>query len=75
MSTKRIIPGTIVSRILKLDACVIKSAFTKCDYKLYRVSDGADGVVDSLRSLLRHEHFLKPYSDEHTLIRLLTRAF
>ena len=34
-----------------------------------------DGIVDSLKTLLCHEHFLKPYSEEHILLRLLTRAF
>ena len=34
-----------------------------------------DGTVDSLRNLLWHEHFIKPYSNELTLVRLLTRSF
>jgi len=75
MSTHRIVPGTIVSRVLNLNVSVLTCAFTKYNNKSCSVPDGADGLVDSLRSLLRHEHFLKPYSDEHTLIRLLTRAF
>ena len=33
------------------------------------------GVVDTLRSLLMHEHFIKPYSEEHIMAALLLRAF
>ena len=33
-----------------------------------------DGHVDSLRVLLYHEHFIKPYSDEHLLVHLLTTS-
>ena len=33
------------------------------------------GVTDSLRTLLMHENFIKPYSEEQTLASLLTRAF
>ncbi len=34
-----------------------------------------DGIVDSLRSMMMCENFLKPYSDEHFIVRLLTSAF
>ena len=35
----------------------------------------ADGVVDSLRYLLFHENFVKPWSHEHLLTTFLTKAF
>ncbi len=31
-----------------------------------------DGHIDSLKMLLYHEHFVKPYSEEHLLVHLLT---
>ena len=34
-----------------------------------------DGVVDSLRYLISRENFIKPYSNEHILGVLLTKAF
>ena len=34
-----------------------------------------DGVVDSLRYLISQENFIKPYSNEHILGVLLTKAF
>ena len=33
-----------------------------------------DGHVDSLKVLLYHENFIKPYSDEHLLVHLLTTS-
>ena len=34
-----------------------------------------DGVVESLRFLILHENFIKPYSSEHIIASLLTKAF
>ena len=34
---------------------------------------GDNGVVDSIKVLIMHEHFIKPYSEELMLTRLLTR--
>ena len=34
-----------------------------------------DGLVDSLRHLLHHENYQKPWSQEHILATLLTKAF
>ena len=33
-----------------------------------------DGHVDSLRVLLYHANFIKPFSDEHLLVHLLTTS-
>jgi len=37
--------------------------------------DPQDGLVDSISNLLCHEHFLKLFSKEYVLLRLLTRSF
>ena len=34
-----------------------------------------DGTVDSLRQLIMHEQFLKPWSSQHILTTLLTKSF
>jgi hypothetical protein len=77
MANGTIVPGTSISRMLKMGLNPVKCAFNK----LNTCYDGApyvhntDGIVDSLKCLLQHEHFIKPYSDEYTLVKLLTRAF
>ena len=71
------VPGTLVDRLISMDIPVF-SCFQECqNSSIDSPPDDADadGVVDSLKDLLCHEHFLKPYSDEHTLVKLLTRSF
>ena len=67
-----IVPGTLLSRVVSMGLSP-----TVCIFRSYRKpkSDDDDGIVDSLRALIRHENFLKPYSEEHVLTSLLTRAF
>ena len=67
------IPGTIVDRILKL-------GYSPVDVLLSNVCDRHDsvidnGAVDSLRTVLFNENFIKPWSDEYMLVKLLTRSF
>ena len=33
------------------------------------------GIIDSIRYMIMHDNFTKPYSDEHALAVLLTKAF
>ena len=33
------------------------------------------GIIDSLRFMILHSNFIKPYSEEHVLATLLIRAF
>ena len=56
-------------------ASPIKSLFTEQSYVNPEVNPLRDGVVDSLRYLICNENFIKPYSEEHVLATLLTRAF
>ena len=67
-----VIPGTLLARIVSLGLSP-----TVCMFSRYRniKYDDQDGIVDSLRDLIRHENFLKPYSEEHVLTSLLTKAF
>ena len=39
------------------------------------IPNSDDGIVDSLRYLIMHSNFLKPYSDEHIIASLLVKAF
>ena len=54
--------------------------FPPVDVLLSKVCDRHDyviynGAVDSLRTVLFNEHFIKPWSDEYMLVKLLTRSF
>ena len=75
LTTGVTIPGTIMSRVVNMGLSPISHAFHKRTLPRHIVPNGVDGVVDSLRSLISHEQFIKPYSEEHTLVKLLTRAF
>jgi isoprenylcysteine carboxyl methyltransferase (ICMT) family protein YpbQ len=37
--------------------------------------NGTDGVVDSIKYLLCHENYVKPWTDEIIFVSLFTRAF
>ena len=69
-----LIPGTLIH-------CVMEAVFSiKClsikqqltAHRAYNIHDGND---DSLRHLVCHENFVKPYSEEHILATLLVKAF
>jgi hypothetical protein len=66
-----LIPGTLVQRLVGFNLSPVSCAFNKCK----PVSDPESGVVDSLRQLLCHTNFIKPYSEQHVLANLLLRAF
>ena len=72
-----VIPGSLLGRLVSFGVSPLKSLFGFS--QRVQVVDGAtpheNGVVDSLRYLVMHENFIKPYSDEHVLARLLTKAF
>ena len=70
-----IIPGTILDRVCRFGISPIKYAFTNYQRNPPRSQDVSDGVADSLKFLIMHDNFIKPYSDEHILARLLITAF
>ena len=74
MVGRRPVPGTLLDRILSTGSSPTTLIFSKPYFRRLE-SNTYDGVVDSLKYLIRQEHFLKPYSDEHVLATLLTKAF
>ena len=68
-----LIKGTLIHRLVKLGFSPIKAAFNYVPYK--PICDTNDGVIDSVRSLIFNENFIHPLSNEHILIKLLTRFF
>ncbi len=73
MCNGTVVPGTLVSKILSMNVNVLSYAFNQCNS--YLPSFDCNGHIDSIRNLIYHENFIKPYSDEHTLVYLLTKSF
>jgi hypothetical protein len=67
-----LVQGTLVERAVSFGLSPTQSAFNV--YKRSSVKQKC-GIVDSLQGLLMHENFIKPYSEEHVLTSLLTKAF
>ena len=66
------VPGTLLDRVVSMGESPISMALNKPrDIKYVQCSNGH---VDSLRQLLFNDNFIKPYSQEHILVHLLTTA-
>ena len=67
------LPGTIVDRLVNMGAdplpIINVSSLGPTNLR------STDGVVDSLRSLLLNDNYIKPWSTEYFLVKLLTRSF
>ena len=68
-----VIPGSIIDRVIKTGCSPVRAAFVK-QYNNEAAPLG-DGMVDSLRFLTLHENFIKPWTAEHIIAKMLTRAF
>ena len=64
---------SLLGRVIKSGFSPVRLLFNKPNYTFLNTT--SCGIVDSLRGLIMHEHFFKPYSDEHVLGVLLTKAF
>ena len=69
------VPGTLLDRILKLKLSPVNCIFSSRVSHFGHINNVHSGVVDSLKYLICHDNFIKPYSEEHVLATLLTRAF
>ena len=69
---KPVIEGTLIEKLHSAGYQICESLFNKQSYSEPIVTDG---VVDSLKSLIYHENYIKPWSNEHFLTVLLTQAF
>ena len=77
MLSGRLTKGTLLERVVCAGRDPLKIILL--DQKIsawssYAKSQG-DGVADSLRYLLCHEEYNKPWSDAHIMATLLTKAF
>jgi hypothetical protein len=68
-----IIPGTLVSKVLSSGISPMYYIFN--NFKSTLPDFTSNGHIDSIRDLIYHENFIKPYSDEHCLVALLTKSF
>ena len=77
MSTGQIVKNTIIEKLVKSGVSPVTAAFTKIDRPPDSVTDRPtnNGIVDSLKYLLLHENFVKPWMAEHMMCDLLTKAF
>ena len=67
------VPGTLLDHVTQSGISPVSLAFgSRPNCKHF---NRQDGIVDSLRFLLHHENFIKPYGEEHMLVSLLTKAF
>ena len=65
---------TIIGRIVNSGYSPTRVAFTSCRHIPSEMHQ-EDGVVDTLRYLICHDNFIKPWAEEHILAVLLTRCF
>lgn len=71
-----LIPGTLVERVVRLGVSPTGCAFGNPGACLAgRRPNQESGIIDSLRFMILHSNFIKPYSEEHVLATLLIRAF
>jgi hypothetical protein len=64
--------GSITHRMVEYGLCPVTYAFNK--YTPQNILH-CDGTVDSLKQLIYNENFVKPWSNEYILTRMLTKAF
>ena len=68
-----IIPGTLLSKIIQSKSSPLSCALSKAKYNPEYCNE--NGIVDSLKLLLLSENFNKPYSSDHQMAVMLTKAF
>ena len=67
------IKGTLIDNLVRNGITPIDIAFSRPVRTT--VEKNEDGTVDSLRYLICHENFIKPWSCEHIMASLLLKAF
>ena len=63
--------GTLLHRVARSSQSPLDLAFSYT-VNLRNNDTLHHGHIDSIQMLLYHENFMKPYSDEHLLVHLLT---
>ena len=68
------VPGTLIDRMIKMKLSHVECLFRKVIPNVIE-EEHHEGVVNILRFLNLPENFIKPYSSEHIIACLLTKAF
>ena len=68
-----IVPGTLIARIVKMG--ISPTSLLQCNNKRSSQTKVNDGLVDSLSAILYNDNYIKPWSTEYLLVKLLTRSF
>ena len=71
------VKGTLLNRVIKAGSDPLKIIFEKQPFSCANrdINIQEDGVTDSLKFLLLHNDYNKPWSEEHILATLLTKAY
>ena len=70
-----LIPGSLIHRLVSCGLSPTDCAFTCAKKTLQKDDSSNGGICDSVRNLIMHVNFIKPYSEEHVLCSLMLRAF
>ena len=71
--TGRIVPGTLIARIIDLGISPVRAAFNKI---IIDPQPPENGITDSIYAVLSSENFLKSRGSlEREFLQLLTRSF
>ena len=73
LKTGNTIEGTLIHKIVSFGYSPIDVMFKDCKINLPQTTN--NGIVDSLKFLLYHDNYVKPWSDEFYFVKMLTRAF
>ena len=66
------VPGTIIDRLVKMGITPLPMLL---HHESRKDTRSPDGIVDSLSAMLLNENYVKPWSSEYLLVKLLTRSF
>ena len=75
INSRHLVPGTLIHRVVEAGFSRIECLAIKQQVTAHRANNIHDGIVDSLRHLVYHENFVKPYSEEHIFATHLVKDF
>ncbi len=68
-----VFPGTLVNRII--DMGISPTSLLLSSHKKSSHEKTSNGLIDSLSAMLYNDNYVKPWSNEYLLVKLLTKSF